>query len=57
LNILIWARENGCPWDEDTFINAIRGKSVLVINWLRENGCPEPIEVKEEYDDEDDDDY
>lgn len=36
LEILQWARENGCPWDEETW--EVARESVRP--WLRENGCP-----------------
>jgi len=36
---LKWARENGCPWDEGTYLNAANGH-FEVLKWVRENGCP-----------------
>ena len=40
LEILRWAHENGCPWDEDTCAAAARCEDLAVLQWLRENGCP-----------------
>ena len=39
LEILIWARENGCEWDEDTCAKAAEGGHLEVLKWARENGC------------------
>jgi len=41
LEILQWARTNGCPWDEGTCYNAARGGHLEALKWLRDNGCPE----------------
>ena len=40
LNVLEWARENGCPWDYDTYVKAASEGHLEVLKWLRENGCP-----------------
>jgi len=40
LEVLKWARENGCPWDEDTCAGAAEGGHLEVLKWARENGCP-----------------
>jgi len=40
LEVLKWARENGCPWDERTCANAAEGGHLEVLKWARENGCP-----------------
>ena len=40
LEMLKWARENGCPWDEDTCANAAKGGHLEVLKWARENDCP-----------------
>jgi hypothetical protein len=37
--ILKWARENGCPWDEWTCSYAAKGGHFEILKWLRENGC------------------
>jgi hypothetical protein len=38
--VLKWARENGCPWDEETCSAAAEGGHLEVLKWARENGCP-----------------
>jgi hypothetical protein len=40
LEVLKWAHENGCPWDERTCSWAARGGHLEVLKWARENGCP-----------------
>ena len=40
LEVLKWARKNGCSWDEDTCANAAEGGHLEVLKWARENGCP-----------------
>ena len=40
LEILKWARENGCPWDSNTCANAALNGHLEVLKWARENGCP-----------------
>ena len=40
LEVLKWARENGCPWDEDTCVYAAENGHLEVLKWARENGCP-----------------
>ena len=40
LEVLKWARRNGCPWDEKTCAEAARGGHLEVLRWARENGCP-----------------
>lgn len=40
LKILQWARENGCPWDEDTCSFAALNGHLEVLQWARANGCP-----------------
>jgi len=39
LDTLIWARTNGCPWDERTCSDAATNGHLHVIKWARENGC------------------
>jgi hypothetical protein len=47
LEVLKWARENGCPWDEKTCAHAARGGHLKVLKWARENGCPwDEIDVR-----------
>jgi hypothetical protein len=38
--VLQWARENGCPWDEETCYWAAHGGHLEVLQWVRANGCP-----------------
>ena len=38
LEVLKWAREQGCPWDEATC--AAKGGHFAVLKWAREQGCP-----------------
>ena len=40
LEVLKWARENGCPWDVGTCACAAEGGHLEVLKWARENGCP-----------------
>jgi hypothetical protein len=40
LDVLQWARENGCPWDAGTCINAAAGGNLELLQWLREQGGP-----------------
>jgi len=40
LEVLKWARENGCPWDKQTCAYAAKGGHLEVLKWARENGCP-----------------
>ena len=37
--MLKWARENGCPWDQDTCASR-RGGHLEVLKWARANDCP-----------------
>jgi hypothetical protein len=40
LQVLQWARENDCPWDEKTCKEAAKGGHLEVLKWAHENGCP-----------------
>jgi hypothetical protein len=41
LEVIQWARANGCPWDEHTMLVSVaHGGHLEVLKWLRENGCP-----------------
>ena len=40
LEVLQWARTNGCPWDEDTCAYAAQYGHLDVLKWARENGAP-----------------
>lgn len=39
LEVLVWARENGCDWDASTCSAAAENGHLAVLNWVRENGC------------------
>ena len=39
LEVLKWARENGCPWDWRTCTYAALNGHLEVLKWARENGC------------------
>ncbi|KAL6051432.1 Ankyrin repeat domain-containing protein [Balamuthia mandrillaris] len=52
LEMLQWAKENGCPWDKLTCTWAAKEGHLKVLKWARENGCPwdeETYYVAEEY--------
>jgi hypothetical protein len=40
LELLQWARANGCPWVKLTCAEAALGGNIEVLQWLRANGCP-----------------
>ena len=40
LEVLKWARLNGCPWDESTCCHAAKGGHLKVLQWARCDGCP-----------------
>jgi hypothetical protein len=40
LDILKWAREKGCRWNEWTCFHAATGGHLEILKWARENGCP-----------------
>src|SRR5580698_3081438 len=39
LNIVQWARENGCDWNSSTCSYAAKGGHLEVLKWAHENGC------------------
>jgi hypothetical protein len=40
LDILRWAREHGCPWDESICINdAAQSGHLYILQWAFENNC------------------
>ena len=39
LDVLKWARENGCEWDSDTCSDAALNGHLSVLKWARKNGC------------------
>jgi hypothetical protein len=40
LEVLVWAREIGCPWDEDVCARAAEAGNLEVLKWAREHDCP-----------------
>lgn len=38
-DVLQWARENDCPWDERSCALAARAGRLDVLKWCRSNGC------------------
>ena len=40
LELLKWAREHNCPWDEDTCERAAFRGHLELLKWARANGCP-----------------
>ena len=54
LEVLQWAREQGCPWDFMTICAAEQNGHLEVLQWAREHGCPEgPTLVSDDSDDSD----
>ena len=41
LEVLQWARANGCPWDNQTLLEARENGHSELENWAIANGCPE----------------
>jgi hypothetical protein len=40
LKALKWLKEQGCPWNENTFGVAVKNGNIDTLVWLKENGCP-----------------
>ncbi|CAM9976944.1 unnamed protein product, partial [Scytosiphon promiscuus] len=40
LDVLRWARENGFPWDDNTWYLAAFGGYLALLHWVVQNGCP-----------------
>ena len=40
LEVLQWARGEGCDWDSKTCAHAAAGGHLEVLQWARANGCP-----------------
>jgi len=38
--VLKWAREQGCVWDDQTLQAAARRGHLEVLRWARKHGCP-----------------
>ena len=45
LEVLKWARANGCPWHEEACTAAAEGGHVEVLKWLCANGCHWSLET------------
>jgi len=41
LELLQWARSQGCPWDRWICARAAGNGRLDIIKWAREQGCPE----------------
>ena len=44
LEVLQWARANGCPWDETTCEAAVARGHLDVVQWAKENDCPGAVQ-------------
>ena len=40
LEMLKWARSQGCPWDAETSLHAANSGHLEVLKWARSQGCP-----------------
>jgi hypothetical protein len=40
--MVVWARENGCPWSEASFVHAILHQNLDILRYMHNNGCPKP---------------
>lgn len=40
LELLQWARQNGCPWYQSTPSGVALNGHLRVVQWARRNGCP-----------------
>jgi hypothetical protein len=40
LEVLMWARDNGCPWNVSTCLEAAKNGHLDCLKWAHENGCP-----------------
>lgn len=40
LDVLIWARDHGVPWNTDVFAFAASGGNMEVLQYLNDHGCP-----------------
>ena len=43
LETLRWLRSNGCPWDEQTCLDAAREGHLRVFEWALREGAPNGI--------------
>ena len=44
LEVLQWARANGCPWNEWTCFQAAQCGHLDVLQWALANGCPPTVQ-------------
>ena len=47
LQVLQWAHQNDCPWNEKTCKEAASGGQLEALKWARENGCPWDEDTRE----------
>ena len=40
MEVLVWCREKGCPWDSETSAAAAQGGHLPLLKWLHAAGCP-----------------
>jgi len=40
--VLKWARTNGCPWDEESYLAAAIIRDSAVMQCVHDEGCPVP---------------
>ena len=45
LNVLVWLRDGGCPWDKRTCEAAASGGHLDMLKYLHERGCPWDEEI------------
>jgi len=48
LEVLKWARANGCPWNGWVVLEAKAHCHPHVLSWALANGCPQPTEEEME---------
>lgn len=47
LEVLDFLRINGCPWDNNTCLAAVRSNNPSILKYAIKNGCP--IDVEQSY--------
>jgi hypothetical protein len=40
LDILIWLKKHGCPWDSSAYSEAVERGRLDILKWLKAEGCP-----------------
>ena len=43
LELLKWARLNGCPWDEKRYVYGVENVDPALVRYLEDEGCPRTI--------------